>query len=104
MQPRGSIIVGDDLMEIEHMISLERTIDRRSFLRGSFAAAVLRIAPAPRLETFTQWLNASRKDREAGLQSCLDRIRALDASIQAWVQVLPQQPTGDGALSGIPVG
>ena len=86
------------------MINFERTIDRRSFLRGSFAAALLRIAPAPRLETFTQWLNASRKDREGGLQACLDRIRALDASIQAWVQVLPQKSTGDGPLSGIPFG
>src|SRR5712664_4569479 len=86
------------------MTSFERTIDRRSFLRGSFAAALLRTAPAPRLETFTQWLNASRKDREAAMQPCLDRIRALDASIQAWVQVLPQKPTGDGPLSGIPFG
>src|SRR5438132_597398 len=86
------------------MTSFERTIDRRSFLRGSFAAALLRTAPAPRLETFTQWLSASRKDREAAMQPCLDRIRALDASIQAWVQVLPQKPTGDGPLSGIPFG
>jgi Asp-tRNA(Asn)/Glu-tRNA(Gln) amidotransferase A subunit family amidase len=79
-------------------------IDRRRFLLGSVAAALRPIAPAPRLETFTQWLNASRKDREAALQPCLDRIRALDASIQAWVQVLPQTPTGDGPLSGIPFG
>src|ERR1700704_2703727 len=79
-------------------------IDRRSFLLGSVAAALLPIAPAPRLETFTQWLNASRKDREAALQPCLDRIRVVDASIQAWVQVLPQKPTGDGPLSGIPFG
>ena len=86
------------------MTSFERTIDRRRFLLGGVAAALLPMAPAPRLETFTQWLNASRKEREAGVQSCLDRIRTLDASIQAWVQVLPQKPTGDGPLSGIPFG
>src|SRR6266550_305546 len=86
------------------MTQFERTIDLRTFLRGSFAAALLTIAPAPRLETFTQWLHASRKDREAGLQPCLDRIRTLDPSIQAWVQVLPQKPTGDGKLSEIPFG
>lgn len=38
------------------------------------------------------------------MELCLDRIRALDASIQAWVQVQPQRPTGSGALSGIPIG
>jgi Asp-tRNA(Asn)/Glu-tRNA(Gln) amidotransferase A subunit family amidase len=38
------------------------------------------------------------------LQSCLERIRAMDPSIQAWVQVLPQKPTGSGKLSGIPFG
>jgi len=58
------------------MTSLEHIIDRRNFLLGSVAAALLPMAPAPRLETFTQWLNASRKDREAGLQACLDRIQA----------------------------
>jgi len=81
-----------------------RTIDRRSFLLASFAAAVRTAAPTPRLETFTQWLNAARKNREAALQPCLDRIRAMDSSIQAWVQVLPQKPTGTGTLSEIPFG
>lgn len=56
------------------------------------------------LETFTQWLNASRHVRALALQPCLDRIRAMDASIQAWVQVLPQRPTGNGTLSEIPFG
>ncbi len=55
-------------------------------------------------ETFSQWLNASRELRERALQSCLDRIQAMDPSIQAWVQVLPQKPTGDGPLSAIPFG
>ncbi len=57
-----------------------------------------------RLETLTQWLNASGQTRELALQPCLDHIRALDPSIHAWVQVLPQRPTGDGKLSEIPFG
>jgi Asp-tRNA(Asn)/Glu-tRNA(Gln) amidotransferase A subunit family amidase len=60
-------------------------------------------APTVRLETLSQWLNASRAARELALQPLLDRIRTLDPSIHAWVQVLPQRPTGDGKLSGIPV-
>jgi len=55
-------------------------------------------------ETFSQWLNASRELREQALQPCLARIRAMDPSIHAWVQVLPQKPTGDGLLSAIPFG
>jgi Asp-tRNA(Asn)/Glu-tRNA(Gln) amidotransferase A subunit family amidase len=35
---------------------------------------------------------------------CLDRIRALDPSIHAWVQVAPQPAEGEGALSGVPFG
>src|SRR5262249_33193062 len=42
--------------------------------------------------------------REAALPTCLDRIQSLDPQIQAWVQVSPEQPTGSGALSGIPFG
>lgn len=88
------------------MISFEgRKIDRRTFLFAGFAAAVERtVAEAPRLETLTQWLNASRTTREQALQPCLDHIRAMDSSIQAWVQVLPQRPTGSGKLSEIPFG
>jgi Asp-tRNA(Asn)/Glu-tRNA(Gln) amidotransferase A subunit family amidase len=42
--------------------------------------------------------------RERALQSCLDRIREMDPSIHAWVQVSPQRPTGRGKLSEIPFG
>jgi Asp-tRNA(Asn)/Glu-tRNA(Gln) amidotransferase A subunit family amidase len=56
------------------------------------------------LETFTEWLNASRPARERALQPCLDRIRAADSSIHAWVQVLPQKPPRNGILSEIPFG
>jgi len=58
----------------------------------------------PRLETLTQWLNASDRMRERALQSCLDRIREMDPSIHAWVQVSPERPTGRGKLSEIPFG
>jgi len=62
------------------------------------------ISQKTRLETLTQWLDASRKTRELALQPCLDRIRDIDSSIHAWVQVLPQRPTGNGKLSEIPFG
>src|SRR4029077_2061812 len=75
-----------------------------TFLLASFAVATGAAAETPRLETFTQWLHASRKAREAALQPHVERIRAMDASIQAWVEVLPQTPTGNGTLSGIPFG
>ena len=58
----------------------------------------------PRLETLTQWLSASREARRVALQSCLDRIRVMDVSIHAWLQVLPQPTTGDGPLSEVPFG
>ena len=79
-------------------------IDRRTFLLANLALASGVSAQGPRLETFTQWLVASRRMREAALQPCVDRIRSLDGEIQAWVQVLPQEPTGNGALRAIPFG
>jgi Asp-tRNA(Asn)/Glu-tRNA(Gln) amidotransferase A subunit family amidase len=79
-------------------------MDRRTFLFAGFAAAMGATEQSPRLETFTQWLKASRKARELALQPCLDRIRAMDPSIHAWVQVMPEKPTGNGTLSEIPFG
>ena len=84
-----------------------RKIDRRSLLFGSFAVAMgtrTGNTGTPRLETLTEWLNASRRRRELAFQPCLDRIRAMDTSIHAWVQVLPQRPTGNGKLAEIPFG
>jgi Asp-tRNA(Asn)/Glu-tRNA(Gln) amidotransferase A subunit family amidase len=84
-----------------------RKIDRRSLLFGSFAVAMgtrTGNTGTPRLETLTEWLNASRRKRELAFQPCLDRIRAMDTSIHAWVQVLPQRPTGNGKLAEIPFG
>ena len=51
---------------------------------------------------FADWLSASRDDREREVQACIHRIRELDPSVHAWVEVRPQAPTGDGPLSGIP--
>jgi Asp-tRNA(Asn)/Glu-tRNA(Gln) amidotransferase A subunit family amidase len=79
-------------------------VDRRTFLLANLALVTRVSAQSPPLETFTQWLDASRRTRDAALQPCVDRIRSLDGEIRAWVQVLPQKPTGDGALSGIPFG
>jgi Asp-tRNA(Asn)/Glu-tRNA(Gln) amidotransferase A subunit family amidase len=79
-------------------------IDRCSFILGSFAAAMPLAIRTPRLETLIQWLNASSETRRQALQQCLDRIRKIDRSIHAWVQVSPQKPTGDGKLSQIPFG
>jgi Asp-tRNA(Asn)/Glu-tRNA(Gln) amidotransferase A subunit family amidase len=86
-----------------------REIGRRTFLFAGFAMAMGATArcassQTPRLETLTQWLNASHRTRELALRSCLDRIQELDSSIHAWVQVSPQKPTGNGMLSEIPFG
>jgi Asp-tRNA(Asn)/Glu-tRNA(Gln) amidotransferase A subunit family amidase len=83
-------------------------MDRRTFLFAALAAAGGAATGAtkqiPRLETLTQWLNASSKTRHLALQQCLDRIRAMDVSIHAWVQLLPQKSTGYGKLSEVPFG
>jgi Asp-tRNA(Asn)/Glu-tRNA(Gln) amidotransferase A subunit family amidase len=80
-------------------------MDRRRFLLGGLAVATRGGAAEPtRLETYTQWLNASRKTRGLALQPCVEWIRAMDPSIHAWVQVLPQKATGAGMLSEIPFG
>jgi Asp-tRNA(Asn)/Glu-tRNA(Gln) amidotransferase A subunit family amidase len=75
-----------------------------SSVPGSDATASGASTETPRLETLTQWLNASHRMRERALQPCLDRIREMDPSIHAWVQVSPQRPTGRGKLSEIPFG
>ncbi|HET6143040.1 MAG TPA: amidase [Candidatus Acidoferrales bacterium] len=61
-------------------------------------------AESPRMETLTEWLRADRETRKRGVEACLRRIEELDSTIHAWVQVRPEEPTGDGALSGIPFG
>jgi Asp-tRNA(Asn)/Glu-tRNA(Gln) amidotransferase A subunit family amidase len=90
---------------------------RRDFIKTSAAAGAAGIsqfaaappgkaAPteSPRLETFSDWIRADRAARKRGLEQCLQRIRELEPSIHAWVQVQPERPTGDGPLSEIPFG
>ena len=82
-------------------------IHRRAFLAGLSAAvtgARVAWAQAAPIESFTQWLQASRREREDAVKACLERIRMLDPKIQAWVQVAPQPALGDGPLAGIPFG
>lgn len=83
-------------------------IDRRTFLAAMSAAAAVSAArtgaQTPRLTTFTEWMKASRDARARALQPAVDHIRATDSSIHAWVQVLPQRPTGEGPLAEIPFG
>src|SRR5438477_9569594 len=78
-------------------------IDRRTLLFGSLPVMDAG-AQTPALETLTQWLNAPLKTRRLALNACLDRIRAAEPSIHAWVQVSAQKATGQGKLSGIPFG
>jgi Asp-tRNA(Asn)/Glu-tRNA(Gln) amidotransferase A subunit family amidase len=77
-------------------------MDRRTFLLGGIATAIRPAPDTPQLETFSDWTRASRAARQRALQPCLDRIRSLDPSIEAWVVVKPQQATGSGRLDGIP--
>jgi Asp-tRNA(Asn)/Glu-tRNA(Gln) amidotransferase A subunit family amidase len=79
-------------------------IDRRTLLCAGVTITMQAFAEAPRLEQLSDWLRADPKARQLGLAACLERIRAQDPSIHAWVQVLPQKPTGTGELSGIPFG
>jgi Asp-tRNA(Asn)/Glu-tRNA(Gln) amidotransferase A subunit family amidase len=61
-------------------------------------------AQPPALETLSDWFNAAREARAAGVVAAQERIRALDGAIHAWVQVAPQPPLGGGPLDGIPFG
>lgn len=85
---------------------LSGRIDRRAFLLVPLGVAVaIRAAgQTSPLETLRQWLNASPPDRDRALQARVDRVRTMDASIRAWVQVMPQEAAGTGTLSGIPFG
>src|SRR3984957_8304785 len=59
---------------------------------------------SPRMVTVSEWLRADREARKRGVEDCLRRIRELEPSIHAWVQVKPENPTAEGPLSGIPFG
>lgn len=55
-------------------------------------------------ELLEEWLGASTSVRTRARAASLERIRKMDASVQAWVQVLPQPQIADGPLAGIPFG
>ena len=59
---------------------------------------------ATRLERLEEWLLASPATREQAVRLAQERIRSMDGSLRAWVEVLPQAPTGDGSLAGVPFG
>jgi Asp-tRNA(Asn)/Glu-tRNA(Gln) amidotransferase A subunit family amidase len=81
---------------------------RRGFLFAGFTVlgpASMNAQPQTRaLETVTQWLEAPTSSRSLALHTCLDRIRDLDPSIHAWVQVSPEKGSARGRLAGIPYG
>ena len=80
---------------------------RRAFLAGLWAVttgARRMWGQTPPVETFTQWMHLSRREREGAVKACLQRIQTLDPKIHAWVQVAPQPALGDGPLAGIPFG
>lgn len=82
-------------------------IHRRAFLAGLSAAVTGSCSvwsQAPPIESFAQWMQVSRREREDALKACLQRIQTLDPKIRAWVQVAPQPALGDGPLAGIPFG
>jgi Asp-tRNA(Asn)/Glu-tRNA(Gln) amidotransferase A subunit family amidase len=79
-------------------------IDRRAFLLGALASAVTATAQTRQPVTLSEWLRTPRADRPRAREACLERIAAGDKAIQAWVQVSPQRPTGDGPLAEIPFG
>lgn len=54
--------------------------------------------------TLEQWLSAGPAIRKEAVSLSLEKIRQMDGSIHAWVQVLPQKQTAEGTLSGIPFG
>ena len=56
------------------------------------------------LRQFVDWLDEKARTPDELLQMCLDRIRARDEQLHAWVQVLPQPALGSGPLAGIPFG
>jgi Asp-tRNA(Asn)/Glu-tRNA(Gln) amidotransferase A subunit family amidase len=71
---------------------------------GGTPASAAAEAAAPPTESLRAWLQADHGARKRMLDLCLQRIRELDPSIHAWVQVRPEKPTVDGPLFGIPYG
>jgi amidase len=86
--------------------SLQGDMRRRDILSllGLGLSASRMSAASGELESLKDWLDADRETRAKEVERRVESIRQADSSIHAWVQVLPQKPTGDGTLSGIPFG
>jgi Asp-tRNA(Asn)/Glu-tRNA(Gln) amidotransferase A subunit family amidase len=89
-----------DFIKTSAVVGAVAGVSELAPLPPGFAAAV----ESPRMETLSEWLQADRDARKRGVEACLRRIRELDPSIHAWVQVQPERPTSDGPLSEIPFG
>ena len=83
--------------------TLLRRRDVLRFLAAGFTAKELH-ARANDLTTLEEWLRADVESRKRARESLVRKVRDLDRSIHAWVQIDPQPQTGDGPLSGIPFG
>jgi Asp-tRNA(Asn)/Glu-tRNA(Gln) amidotransferase A subunit family amidase len=79
-------------------------LPRRTLLVSGLAAGLAAAVRGkePELDTLGDWLRARSNARKLGVEACLERIRASDGDIHAWVQVAPQTSTGLGKLAGIP--
>jgi Asp-tRNA(Asn)/Glu-tRNA(Gln) amidotransferase A subunit family amidase len=56
------------------------------------------------LRQFVEWLEEKARTPDELLQLCLDRIKARDEQLHAWVAVSPQPSLGNGPLAGVPFG
>jgi len=56
------------------------------------------------LRQFVEWLDEKARTPDELLQMCLDRIKARDGQVHAWVEVSPQAALGSGPLAGLPFG
>src|SRR5574341_2690323 len=54
------------------------------------------------LKEFVTVLESGARTPRDLLDTCLGRIRALDPELRAWVDVCPQDQSGDGPLRGVP--
>lgn len=54
------------------------------------------------LRQILDWLDSGEKDAGGVMRLCLDRIRASDADVRAWVEVAPRAGAASGPLAGVP--
>jgi len=80
-----------------------RRRDVLSLLGSNLALGTL-YAESKLPETFQEWLRGDARTRKRALELSLQRIREMDSSIHAWVQIRPQPQTANGPLAGIPFG